>query len=125
MEEQSKIPTYPLTGMVTVDGQVPDSAIAVKCHHVKGIDKNHPTTSSAFTDDSGKFQISTYITGDGIPEGEYIITFYWGRHDPLTMGYSGPDKLNGRYRNPEKSEIKITVKRGEKADLGLIKLTTK
>jgi hypothetical protein len=43
----------------------------------------------------------------------------------MSRDYSGPDKLNDRYSDPEKSEIKVTVMPGEPTDLGEIKLTTK
>jgi len=43
----------------------------------------------------------------------------------LSRSYGGPDKLNKRYTNPEKSEIKFTVEPGKPVDLGVIELTTK
>eukprot|EP00913_Durusdinium_trenchii_P035347 g33077.t1 len=91
---------------VYVDGKAPDSPIAVKCHPVAGIDKADPTVSSAFTEDEGKFSISTYEKGDGIPPGEYILTFYWGKRNVISMNYGGPDKLKGRYKDVKKSKIK-------------------
>ncbi|MFQ5732027.1 MAG: hypothetical protein ACE5KM_08735 [Planctomycetaceae bacterium] len=124
-EETNRKPTFPVTGRVTVDGKAPGSPIAVKCHPVDGMDKQNPTISSAFTAEGGKFEISTYNSGDGIPEGQYVLTFYWGKHNPFTMNYGGPDKLKNRYKNPKTSKFKITVKAGEPTDLGRIDLKTK
>lgn len=124
-EEPYRKATYPLKGQVFVDGKVPDSPIAVKCFHMKGMDKVNPTVSSAFTDKDGTFAISTYEKGDGIPPGEYTLTFYWGKRNVVAASYGGPDKLKGKYRDPKKSEFKVTVTEGQPTDLGRIDLTTK
>lgn len=124
-EDLNRKETFPVTGQVYVDGKPPDSPIAVKCHNVDGMDKERPTVSSAFTGEDGKFAISTYESGDGIPTGEYVLTFYWGKRNPISMNYGGPDKLNGRYSDPKKSDIRITVLPGNPTDLGRIDLTTK
>ena len=116
--------TFPVKGRVLVDGQ-PAENLAVRCVDVKGLDKENPTTSSSFTDKDGNFQISTYQQGDGVPEGDYVLTFEWGEMNMFTMSYGGPDKLNERYNTAEKSPTKFTVKAGQPTDLGEIKLTTK
>ena len=78
----------------------------------------------AFTDEEGKFEISTYESSDGVPAGEYALTFMWGKWN-MSGSYGGPDKLNDRYTDPKTSEVKVTVKDGEPTDLGTIELTTK
>jgi len=122
-EEQSRKETFPVSGEVYVDGN-PVASLAVRCIAVSGIDKENPTTSAAFTDEEGKFQIATYESSDGVPEGEYVLTFEWGKWG-LDGSYGGPDKLDGRYNDPEKSEHRITVVKGQPTKLGRIELTTK
>jgi len=121
-EEPFRKETFPVTGEVYVDGQ-PGGMLRVKCHDVKGLDTDHPTLSSALTDASGKFQISTYEASDGVPEGEYVLTFMWGTMNLLKGNYGGPDKLNDRYTDPETSEHRFTVVAGKPNDLGRIELT--
>ncbi|XZE54533.1 hypothetical protein SH139x_000503 [Planctomycetaceae bacterium SH139] len=116
--------TYRISGTVHVDGQ-PANYLAVRAHPVAGVDKGDPTYSSAFTDEEGKFVLSTYESGDGIPEGQYTLTFNWGEMNLLSMSYGGPDKLKKRYDDPVKSEIKITVGPDQPEDIGVIELTTK
>ena len=116
--------TFPVTGEVHVDGS-PAAQLAVKCHSTTGLDAANPTVSAAFTDESGKFEISTYEKADGVPAGDYVLTFMWGQWNAISMTYGGPDKLNGRYEDPEASQFKVTVKDGEPTDLGKIELTTK
>ncbi len=122
--DPSRKPTFPVRGEVYVDGK-PAGQLAVTCHNVQGMDKANPTASAAFTDDAGKFQISTYLSSDGVPEGEYVLTFLWGRHNLITMTYGGPDKLNKRYLDPKQSKVRFTVEKGKPLDLGRIELTTK
>ena len=119
-----RTPTFPITGQVYVDGQ-PAAELAVFFTNTNGVDKNQPTYSTANTDAEGRFQVSTYESGDGIPEGTYAVTFMWGQVNLMTMSYGGPDKLNDRYSDPETSTFKVTVKRGEPADMGKLLLTTK
>lgn len=115
--------TYPVTGLVLVDGK-PGPAIKVELTDVKGIDLEQPTVSHTFTGTDGKFAISTYENGDGVPEGDYILTFYWGELHPLSMQYGGEDKLNNRYSDPEKSKFKVKVEKDKPVHLGTIELTT-
>jgi hypothetical protein len=115
--------TYPVTGQVFVDGQ-PASQLQVEMHDVKGFDTKQPTVSITYTDDTGKFSLSTYEYGDGVPEGEYIVAFMWGQVNMLTKSYDGPDKLLERYTK-EKSPIKVKVEKGKPTDMGKVDLTTK
>ena len=116
--------TYPISGVVYVDGS-PAANLAVRAHPTAGIDQKDPTVSSAFTDQDGKFTFSTFETGDGIPEGEYKLTFEWGEMNMLSMQYGGPDKLNSRYKDPETSKSVVKVGPDYPEDLGKIELTTK
>ena len=97
----------------------------VVCHNVKGIDKENPTQSRADTDSDGVFQLSTYKAGDGVPEGEYVLTFTWQKIDVMKRRPAGTDNLNDRYKDPVKSVFKVSVEEGEPIDLGRIDLTTK
>lgn len=116
-----RIETFPITGQVTVDGNPTETLLVVANPVGKAA---VPTTISSFTDKEGKFSISTYESDDGAPEGDYKLTFKWGQWG-MNGRYGGPDKLNDRYTDPEKSEIAVTVKKGEPIDLGTIQLTTK
>lgn len=124
-EKPYRKPTFPVIGKVVVDGAAPGSEIQIGCHPTGPMDTDHPTFSQSATDADGNFSISTYISGDGVPAGEYTLTFSWQEFNVISRNYSGPDKLNGRYSDPAKSEIKITVAEGKQLDLKTIELTTK
>ncbi len=121
-EPDNRKAVYPVTGVILVDGKAVDQ-LAIRCECVGGIDAENPTISSTYTDASGKFEISTYNKGDGVPEGDYILTVRWGKLNALTMSYDG-DKFKGKY-DAEKSPIKFSVKTGEPTDLGTIELSVK
>ena len=123
-EIPNRKPTFPVTGILVVDGN-PAEDVQITCQSVTGIDKENPTTSSTNTDADGEFKISTYASGDGVPEGEYVLTFFWGHTDVFTREYVGPDKLNNRYRDPKTATVKFTVEQGTPTDLGKIELTSK
>ena len=115
--------TYPVTGRVLVDGE-PAENLAVYCISLSAPDKEHPTRSECLTHKDGTFEIGTYLSNDGVPEGEYALTFQWGEIGGISFRYEG-DKLNGRYTDPKNSPVKFTVEAGEPTDLGTIELTTK
>ena len=116
--------TFPVTGEVYVDGR-PAAQLQIACHDVKGIDAAAPTVSSAMTGPDGKFAISTYQSADGVPAGEYLLTFTWGTFNMISKSYGGPDKLNGRYADHQKSGHRFKVESGKPTDLGRIELSTK
>jgi len=118
-----RIPTYPVVGRLLVDGE-PAEMVAVHCVRLSEADKENPTESQCFTAADGSFTIGTYESMDGVPEGEYALTFQWGEWNLFSHSYSG-DKLNGRYSDPAKSDVKFEVVPGERKDLKTIELTTK
>lgn len=124
-EESFTKKTYPVKGKIMVDGKEPGSPIQITCHNTGEIDTAHPTASGSISDNDGTFELATYTSGDGIPPGDYTLTFVWKKFDLMSRGYSGPDKLKKRYDKPEKSKIKFSVAEGEPNDLGVIDLTTK
>jgi hypothetical protein len=118
-------PLYPVKGEVTVDGK-PVADVRVNCTDVKDVDRKELTGLSATTKEDGKFEVSTYYPGDGAPEGEYVVTFSWDGRPAAGRpgGRPGPDKLNNRYSDPKKSQVRFKVEKGKPTDLGKIELTT-
>lgn len=61
--------TNPVTGIVHIDGQ-PAERVQVDCH--PAADSNTVKYMlSTVTDKDGRFSLSTYDSGDGLPEGTY------------------------------------------------------
>jgi len=117
--------TTKVTGRITVDGKPPGSPISITCHPEGEADLEHPTITQGLTDNEGAFSLSTYEQGDGVPPGDYRLTFFWGKFNPISVSFSGPDQLKKRYDTPEKSPVPFTVSDNKPVDLGEISLTTK
>lgn len=115
--------TCSVTGVVLVDGQ-PVKDLSVTCRAVGAKWKN-PPTASVLTNGDGNFTFTSFANGDGLPEGEYALTFFWGTMNLATMHYDGPDKLNGRYNDVATSQFRFTVENGTPVEIGEIDLTTK
>ncbi|WP_373653146.1 MULTISPECIES: hypothetical protein [unclassified Schlesneria] len=113
-----RIETTPVTGIVEVDGE-PAENLLVECHPLPGTETiKYPLT--ALTDAEGRFSMSMYQAGDGLPEGTYNLAFVWEE-----MGIPPKDRLKGAYADPKKSKHQLTVVSGESNDIGLIELSTK
>lgn len=115
----------PVKGRVTVDGRPPSSPVKIDCHNTGKLDNEHPTVTGCVTGENGVFALSTYVTGDGVPVGDYALTYVWGDFNLISMSYGGKDKLNKRYSKPDDSITKFNAKEGAAIDLGEIALTTK
>ncbi len=117
-----RVVTIPVSGVVTVDGK-PQGQIAIRAEPVNGPTPTN-STPSTFTEADGKFSLTTYETGDGVPVGEYKLTFKWGQINLFNGRYEG-DKFKGKYADPDKSEVSIQVtESSEPVDLGAIDLRT-
>jgi hypothetical protein len=68
-------------------------------------------------DKEGRFAISTYLSGDGAPAGEYAITLEWLTYKPFGNQWGGPDKLKGRYSKVADSDLRITVEQQPQQNL--------
>ena len=79
-----RVETFPVTGKVLVDG-APAAGVLVGCHPQGEASVKRQLT--VYTDEEGAFSIGTYEAGDGLPEGEYKLTFEWIQGPML-----GPEK---------------------------------
>jgi len=117
-------PTFPVSGELSVNGK-PVADVTIVCENVQGADAKNPTVSSAKTTADGKFAFSTYREGDGVPEGEYALTFSWREYSNAKRSFIGADKLNGRYKDPKQSKVRVKVEKGKPVKLDKIELITK
>jgi|SRR4051812_154645 hypothetical protein len=108
------IARYPVHGAVHIDNAPADGVMVVFCP-VGGSEQVQKTRPFGFTDAEGKFELTTIKKGDGAPAGDYKVLAQWPAKSSSSMGDSrstGGDRLQGRYMNLEKSQIKVTVKEG-------------
>jgi len=101
---RDRVPVHPVTGKVLVDGQPPEGATVV-FHPVSSTEEMAHKPAARVQAD-GTFQVTTYEAHDGAPAGEYVVTVTWSA--PPT-----PDRLGGKYSDPETSQLQVTVTEGE------------
>ena len=112
---------YPVSGELYVDGK-PAPDVFVYLHSVDQTDLHLLYGQTA---EDGTFRIATYVSADGAPAGEYIVTFEWPeRSGLLKQNFDGPDRLKKRYFEKDKSNYRVTVKK-EPLVIPRFDLTTK
>jgi len=97
--------TTPVSGIVTVDG-APVKDIWVTLHSVAADMQVQPRD---LTDETGRFEITTYMEGDGAPAGEYNITVEWLTYRPFGSQWVGPDKLKDQFNDAKTTPFHVTV----------------
>ena len=118
-----RLKVYPLKGQLFVD-EKPAAKAFVYIHLTEGSNPSG-VRPYAQVDDNGTFAFSTYVQGDGVPTGDYILTFEWKEASGIMKNnYEGPDRLKGRFTDPKKSTQKVSVGK-EPKDLGRIDLSLK
>ena len=94
---------YPVTGKILVNGQPAGDCLI---YLNRTFDDDHPrrVTPYALTNENGEFQITSYITNDGAPEGEYVVTIEWRDRVGMSQALDGPDQLGGAYAKADKTK---------------------
>ncbi|MFO0946968.1 MAG: hypothetical protein U1D30_13645 [Planctomycetota bacterium] len=107
---------FPVTGQVKYR-KLPATGAIVVLHPLdkkgKLLDAKSPI-STAVVDEFGRFEVRTFLPGDGAKEGEYALTMYWPTPPPLggTPDQTGPDRWSGRFGDPNKPVVKFNVGAG-------------
>ena len=110
-----RIPTYPVTGIVLVDGRPAQGAIIIFCPVEPSAELEH-LRPAGMTDASGEFNLTTFEPADGAPAGRYKVLVKWpaptppGEQRDARPGAvnKGPDRLKGKYYNLDTTPLKAT-----------------
>ena len=100
---------YPARGQVLLPGLPLEGALLVL----------HPTQAGstarprATLRDDGRFELTTHATGDGAPEGEYVVTAILHQLQEVDgEPVPGPNQLPPLFAKPETSPLRVTIQRG-------------
>ena len=112
-----------MTGTILVDG-IPTAGIHIQYVPQGEIAEKRERYLNRFfllSRDGGRFSLSTYQNGDGIPAGDYVLEFKW-----IVQLLSGEeDRFGGHYSNVRAPLITIRVEEDQDVDLGEIDLRTR
>jgi hypothetical protein len=103
-----RTPVFPVHGQVLDAKQKPAVGALVVFHPVNPEPKEQPKPLGR-VDENGRFELTTHVGGDGAPAGTYVITIVWPTPKKSPFDREGGDQLQGRYANPERSQIRFTV----------------
>jgi len=105
----------PVAGRVLTDAGQPCGGALVVFHPLAA-DRANAAKPVATSAEDGSFQLTTARPADGAIPGDYAVTVVWP--EPARAGKvslsseasgGGPDRLGGRYGNPGRPQIKVTV----------------
>jgi len=103
--------TNPTTGSITYQGQ-PIVGAFLALPPKAGAAGDVPTATAVVRPD-GKFAVTTYDTGDGVPEGDYVVTVQWRKATKSGGEFvPGPNLLPAKYTRPESSDVVVHVASG-------------
>ena len=109
------VPVYVARGQVLFLGRpTPHAFIALHPLDPKDKDVPHPT---AYTDAAGRFDLSTYASGDGAPVGDYAVTIVWWVSAPVKDAQEGDDaptlnRLPSRYSDAKTTNLRAQIGAG-------------
>lgn len=111
------IPTHPVTGRVTVNGVPAKGSIIRFTPKTPQPGAKYPLTPSGKANEEGVYQLTTYEGPDGAPTGDYLVTIEWPDADWRPPGGGmpppPPDRLKGRFADPTRSTIEVSVVEGD------------
>jgi len=100
--------TYTVRGQVFDAKKKPATGAMIVFHPVNP-DPKDPAKPSATVDEQGNYTLTTYVTGDGAPAGDYTITIVWPPPRKTPFEPAAGDQLQGKLAQPENSPHKFTV----------------
>ena len=101
---------YPVHGQLLVDNQPAPGALLV-LHPVGGSYDAERPVATVGTD--GGFELTTYVTKDGAPPGEYIVTAQWHLSTNKDAPGPWPNVIPEKYARPESSDLRVRVAEGQ------------
>jgi hypothetical protein len=114
---EGKIPLYPVTGKVLVDGQPAAGAMVIFCP-IEGSEELMRERPLGIAGADGTFLLTTFLKDDGAPAGQYKVIAQWTTNstsaDPRRAGRGGGgvDRLRGKYFNLDRTPFTATIEEG-------------
>jgi hypothetical protein len=104
----SKTAVFPLGGVITIDGQPPvmpskAERLVVLLNDAAALDPSDKTRRYTIANPQGEFHFGTYSAADGVPPGQYVVSFALLSKKKSKGDLQGPDGFKNLYNDPEKN----------------------
>jgi hypothetical protein len=122
---KSKTAVFPLGGVITIDGQPPAmpsraERLVVLLNDAAALDASDKNRRYTIANPQGEFHFGTYSAADGVPPGQYVLSFALLSKKKSKGDLQGPDGFKNLYNDPEKNakvpEFKIDQQAPGKSD---------
>lgn len=116
-------PVQPVTGKLTLNGEPAPAGMQILAHPKAEIESGRQAYRpiNGHVDENGTLSFTTYDKGDGLPTGQYVLTFEWRPMRQTIAMFGAPqfyeDQLQGKFVDPAASEYTIAIAEGEN-DIG-------
>jgi hypothetical protein len=102
---------YPVAGSVIYRGEPARGAVVH--FYRQGADQLNEHVIMGIVQEDGSFELVCGSLGKGAPPGDYDVLIEWKQVTGQSKGRPrhGPDKLKGRYANPQKPLLHATVEK--------------
>jgi hypothetical protein len=101
-------PVFAVNGTLTLQNKPMNGAL-ITFHSASS-----QLTAQGSADANGKYSLTTYLSDDGAPEGEYVVTIYWPEENAKPTDDPDPplppDRLKEAYAHPKTTKLKATVR---------------
>jgi hypothetical protein len=113
--EPGRKKVYPVEGRLTFNKEPMGGAMIT--FHPAGDGDPRALRAQATAGADGSYTLTTYVSGDGAPAGEYVVTIYWPgkrtgkpKEPEEEASDMPPDRLNRRYAVQATTTLKATVR---------------
>lgn len=106
--KDDRVIVYPVSGKVTVLGEVPEGALVV-FYPAQSAGESEVRPSGKVKQD-GSFRLTTFDADDGAPSGDYVATIQWNKLVKRGSDHvAGPNVVPPDYAKRETSPWKVKV----------------
>jgi hypothetical protein len=98
---------FPAEGNLTINGKPAKGARVVLQLADGGSVDARGTRPTAKVEEDGRFQVTTYQSGDGAPAGTYQLGIFWMNDESSSSAW---DQLGGKFANPLTTKLTVVVK---------------
>lgn len=106
-----KKPTHPVAGKIAMDGK-PLAGVTVTFHSLNPETETYNYVCDGLTDETGRYQMSTYGKFDGCPVGEFVVTVVKTGKGYYDGDVPEKNQLPEKYATPKTTPLKITIGEG-------------